>query len=278
MLTTRIALISLSQEVSLSQLHHVAAALQIQATRDVAPVWSVQATVAAFEAGQLPAGFWPVVVTDRFQTPGHGLHISQRDGSPMAFVRPSASWSLTASHEMIEMIVDPWGRRTEPGRSWEDGQGQVDYLVEACDPCQGGDFAYTIDGVLVSDFVTPHFYDPFQTAGARYSQRGHVQAPRTILKKGYLSWRVPSTGDIWQRKWDGDQPFNKRLGHAEFTSVLSMRAWIDEQTPLDELVDGLDPNAEPLSYAARWFEDAAETARVRGARLLEEIAYLSKRG
>src|SRR5207247_9143315 len=105
---------------------------------------------------------------------------------------------------------------------WEDGQGQVEYLVEACDPCQDGQFAYPIDGVLVSDFVTPHFYDAFETAGARYSSGGNVEGPRVILPGGYISWRDPLSVAIWQRKWEDGQPVNKRLGKADFTAVLSM--------------------------------------------------------
>jgi hypothetical protein len=37
-------------------------------------------------------------------------------GQPYALVEYSASWSLTASHEVVEMLVDPWGRRVVAGR------------------------------------------------------------------------------------------------------------------------------------------------------------------
>jgi hypothetical protein len=277
MLPVHVALTSLTDEVPPSQLRHVAAALQTQALRDVAPIWSVSATVDAFDFSELPAGYWPLVVVKDLPGPGHGLHV-MKDRSPLAFVRNSASWSLTASHEMIEMIVDPGGNRTTPGRSWEEGQGQVDFLVEACDPCEDGQFAYTINGVLVSDFVTPRFYDPFQTSGARYSMGGNVEGPRMILENGYLSWRDPRSGDIWQRRWEGGRAVNKRLGPAEFTSVLSMRAWVDERTPNAQLEEGLDPEAEPLSYAARWFAEAAATARARAEELRREIEDIYEGG
>jgi hypothetical protein len=40
-------------------------------------------------------------------------------GQPYPLVEYSASWSLTASHEVVEMFVDPWGppRRRRPGGS-----------------------------------------------------------------------------------------------------------------------------------------------------------------
>jgi hypothetical protein len=278
MLPLRIALTSRSDEVSTAHLQHVAAALQTQVIRDVAPIWSVTATVSAFEWGHLPVGFWPLVIVDKIEGPHevdiHGVHV-MKDGLPMGLVQYSPSWSLTASHELIEMIVDPVGKWTLPGRSWEEGQGQVDYLVEACDPCQDASFAYPIDGVLVSDFVTPHFYGPFEIAGARYSLGGNVEGPRRILRRGYLSWRDPRSGEIWQRKWEGgNEPVNTKLGTGDFTAVLSMRAWIDTRTPNHELVDGLDPSAEPLRSAARWFHEANDGARARAEALGRQLDEL----
>ena len=45
---------------------------------------------------------------------------------------------------------------------------QVEYLVEACDPCESGDCAYLIEDVVVSDFFTPHYHDPVVSPGTRY--------------------------------------------------------------------------------------------------------------
>jgi hypothetical protein len=84
----------------------------------------------------------------------------------------SAEWTLDASHETIEMLVDPYGNRLQNSTSIEiekgkieDGTGESAYLVEACDPCEADKFAYAIQGIEVSDFLTPHFYDPVETPG-----------------------------------------------------------------------------------------------------------------
>ena len=42
------------------------------------------------------------------------------------------------------------------------GKERVHYLVEVCDPCEDGKCAYYINGVLVSDFYTPDYFDPRQ--------------------------------------------------------------------------------------------------------------------
>ena len=55
-----------------------------------------------------------------------------------------AAWTIDASHETIEMLVDPWGNRVQSSRAIEvvgrdkvrDATGQFNYLVEACDPCE----------------------------------------------------------------------------------------------------------------------------------------------
>jgi hypothetical protein len=112
----------------------------------------------------------------------------------------------------MEMVCDPSGSRTMPGPSLKDaydealgegpgqvgeGQGTVDYLVEVCDPCE--QLTYEIDGVVVSDFVTPSYYDAFDAQGRSYSFTGGVTRPRQVLDGGYLSWRTrPPQPSIWQ--------------------------------------------------------------------------------
>lgn len=75
-----------------------------------------------------------------------GYHNASSTG-PYAVVRytpRSKLWQLTASHELIEMLADPY-----PGR----GRGP---WRELADPV-ARDW-YWLDGVVVSDFVTPAFF------------------------------------------------------------------------------------------------------------------------
>ena len=124
MLPVQVALVSRTRRTDPRDLSHVAAALQKQATRDVAPIWSVTATVDVFPTlRSVPAGYWPVIIVDRVRGAA-GYHLDRR-GQPYALVEYSRSWSLTASHETIEMLCDPWGRRVVAGRSPKRDQGQV---------------------------------------------------------------------------------------------------------------------------------------------------------
>jgi hypothetical protein len=70
--------------------------------------------------------------------------------------------------------------------------------VEICDPCQSAAFAYTVNGVLVSDFCTPEYFAPTGTTGAQYSFTGAVTEARQVLADGYLTWVYPPTAHLWQ--------------------------------------------------------------------------------
>jgi hypothetical protein len=88
------------------------------------------------------------------------------------------SWSLTASHECLEMLADSFGDKVIPGPSKKRAEGRASYLAEACDPPESEEFAYTVNDVLVSDFITSAFCDPKKVDGVRYSFTGAVKHPR----------------------------------------------------------------------------------------------------
>jgi hypothetical protein len=57
----QLALVSESTQVPKSDVSKVSAALQKQATRDLAPIWDISATVDAFEKLEdVPIGYWPI--------------------------------------------------------------------------------------------------------------------------------------------------------------------------------------------------------------------------
>ena len=118
MLTINVALVSEVAGHDDSDVARVSAALQRQATRDFTPLWDVPATVDAFpRLEDVPVGYWPMIVETEINTPGAaGVH-EDKDGQPLALIAMSDSWSLTASHEMLEMLADPFGKRVIPGNS-----------------------------------------------------------------------------------------------------------------------------------------------------------------
>src|SRR5439155_15370388 len=101
---------------------------------------------------------------------------------PYSLIEYDPDWTITVSHELLEMRADPWGNRLRAGNL----RGhRVRFLLEVADPCEA--FSYTVNGVAVSDFITPHWYDPDGAAPARCSFMGMISAPRTIAKGGYVS-------------------------------------------------------------------------------------------
>ena len=252
MLNRNLALVADTEKITPSELTKVAAALQKQATRDFGSLWDIQANVSGFaKLEDVPTDYWPVIVSDDINTPGAaGVH-EDKNGQPFALVQFSDAWSLTASHETLEMLADPFGNRLVAGKSPNPGQGRVNFLVEVCDPCEDQQFAYTVNGVTVSDFLTPYFYDPVTTSSVRYSYTGAVKGPRMILSGGYLSWGVPQTNEWFQAVWfDTAKPVFRSLGVLSAKITGSLRATIDRLTPTPLETTNL-PTESPLKAAAR---------------------------
>ncbi len=229
----QLALVSESKSVVMGDLMKISAALQKQASRDLAPIWNVSATVDAFaKLEDVPLGYWPMIVMDDIGMDAAGVH-EDKDGQPFALITASREldvWSLTASHETLEMLVDPFGDRLIAGDSPKEGQGRVSFLVEVCDPSEADEFAYTVNGILVSDFYTPNYFDPVAAPGVRYSFTGAITEPRQVLRGGYLSWVDSTTGHWWQETWfAGDAPSFRDIGPLT-QQAESLRAQIDRIT------------------------------------------------
>lgn len=234
-LIRQLALVSESKKIPHSDVLKVSAALQKQATRDLGPIWDVAATVDAFEKLEdVPVGYWVMRVMDDIQVSGAaGIH-EDKNGQPFALITASSAldqWSLTASHEAFEMLVDPSGNRVIAGDSPNPDQGRASLLVEVCDPSEAADYAYSVNGILVSDFYTPNYLDPVKAPGVRYSFTGSLTEPRQVLPGGYLSWQDGASGHWWQEIWFGtDKPTFRDLGLIDQKANGNVRAVIDRST------------------------------------------------
>lgn len=273
MLPVQLALVSVTQQnsISPSQLTRVAAALQKQAVRDFGPLWDVSATVDAFDSlDDVPVGYWPLIVVDDVPDAA-GFHLD-KNGQPYSLIEFSDTWSLTASHEMVEMCADPFGKRVIAGGSPHPGQGLVEFLVEVADPSEAAEFGYTVNGFLVSDFFTPHFYDPVTADGVRYSFGGHIKAPRVILRGGYITWRVPETDEWWQQTWfSGNAPAFRKLGRLTDQNV---RAAVDAKTKTNTRVARSGPESARFTAAQDVRRLAKETQAARAGAWRAQIDEL----
>jgi hypothetical protein len=232
-LLRQLALVSESGKIKSGDLARVSAALQKQAARDLTQFWDLKATVDTFPSLEdVPIGYWPIMIMDDIGYDAAGIHLD-KNNEPFALVTASDSvdqWSLTASHEMIEMLVDPWGNRQVTGDSPKSDQGRAQILVEPCDPSEAATYAYTVNGTLVSDFYTVRFFDPVAAPGVRYSYTGAIRRPREVLEGGYLSWLDVASNEWWQATWfSGDEPTFRKLGALD-ASNGSYRNQIDRLT------------------------------------------------
>jgi len=227
-----VALVSEIDAFNMRELTAVGAALQKQVVRDFGPIWRRSATVNAFaNLEDVPIDYWPVIIVRDVQGAA-GVHLDDQ-GQPYALVEVGEDWSMTASHETLEMLADPFGNRLVAGQSPKAGQGRVNFLVEVCDPSESGEHGYTVNGIRVSDFYTPSFFDPVASTGVRYSFTGALQEPRQVLKGGYLSWTDPISGHWFQKVFFGNAPEFRDLGpmsNAREGLRAGLRSMIDART------------------------------------------------
>jgi hypothetical protein len=233
----QVGLVDTTGKINPDLVQAAAAALNVQVTRDLPQFWPVQATVQYLpHASKIPSGVWPVQLVASLPPGEGGFHLTKHN-QPYAKVIATPgddSWTIDASHETIEMLVDPSGNRMQSSTAIEisgdgvvDGTGEFNYLVEACDPCEANGFGYSIQGLVVSDFLTPHYYDPVVTPGTRYSFKGSLTAPRQMLRGGYISYVDEATDEWMQILWvNPGPPVYNKLGPAP-AGAKSMRLWVD---------------------------------------------------
>jgi hypothetical protein len=100
-----------------------------------------------------------------------GYHDANYRGIPYGFVFVDISteigeaWTVTFSHEALELIGDRQARKLVRGPHPEDPQRQVYHWHEMCDAVQ--DETYDIDGVEVSNFVLPLYFTEDAEPGSR---------------------------------------------------------------------------------------------------------------
>lgn len=127
-------------------------------------------------AGETPNGI-PCTLADTIDVPGAaGYHDNDASG-PYIKILVDADWTVTLSHEALELGGDA------TANIWADGPDGLDHAYELCDADQGG--TYDIDGVRVSNYVTPAFFDPYAGAGARLDRMGRLVHPFQTHSEGY---------------------------------------------------------------------------------------------
>lgn len=271
MILQHVALVSLSKKISAQRLASVGAALQKQATRDLGPIWGVKATVDAFpHINSVPVGYWPIIIKDKIDDPTAAGYHTDKHGQPFALVAYSEDWPITCSHEMLEMLVDPFGNRLFTSDSIMQGQGRAQYLVEVCDPSEDDEFAYSINGERVSDFYTPDYFDPVAAGNVRYSYTGFIKKPKEVLKNGYLSWYLPEKKEWWQAsKFSKSIKYENISGDMSRINGATIRAKVDRLSLMKRQQIRVSEESRLQSKAK--VKQAARDAQFNAKHWMEEI-------
>jgi len=160
------------------------AAMQKYVDDFVAPVWGTPASLIKTDSFQ--KGAWAMVfLDDADQANALAYHDLTPDGFPVSkvFVRTTLEnddlVSVSASHELVEMLVDPAINLMTTGPN-----PKLVYAYESADPVEA--LSFDVDGIAMSDFVYPSYFEVFHPAGSvRFDQMEKVNKPFQILSGGY---------------------------------------------------------------------------------------------
>ena len=202
----KISLINQSSVVTDAEASKAVKALQKQVRRDFYPPWGVDADLTFVAKGKTPAAktWWLTILDNSDEAGALGYHDVTTDGLPLGKIfaktdqQYGTSWTVTASHELLEMLGDPDINLTTFVQS--SNTAGILYAYEVADACEADNFGYKIDGVLVSDFVFPSWFEEFRKAGTQFDYGNHIKKPFQLLPGGYISYFDVATGGGWQQK------------------------------------------------------------------------------
>ena len=242
-----VAVVNHSTVVDQSQLTAAVTALQEQVSEHFEPRWNAGASLLVVDAtgagqarglratelaDQLPAGAWLLsILDDSDQAGALGYHELDATSTPVGKVfaksdsENNLSWTVTASHELLEMLGDPYANLC--GQTRADGTA-VAYARG--DAVEDDSLGYRIGDVLVSDFVFPHWF--IAGSPGPWDYGGHCTGPLQILPGGYIGVWDPATGKWTQAAPNGaprhdDGPrFRMRAEGQRLPPQAALPAWL----------------------------------------------------
>src|SRR5271157_1565686 len=213
MANIKISIMNKSTVLTDAQVQAVVSPLQTQVHRDFAPPWGTDADLTFVPAGNTPdpGSWWLTVFDTSDQANALGYHDVTAEGLPSGKVFAKSdldagtSWTVTASHELLEMLGDPEINLTvfvQP-----DASSGTLYAYEVCDACEDDQFGYDIDSTTVSDFVFPSWFQPSLGAGTQFDYQQRITAPLQLLPGGYIGFFDVGSGTGWQQKTAQGVPY-----------------------------------------------------------------------
>jgi hypothetical protein len=175
---------------------------QRQVSEHFACAWGVDATLQWVpKSKSIPKNAWLLGIFNNSDEAGAlGYHDLTKYGQPLCKVFAKTTiddgglWTVTASHEILEMLADP-----NINLCAFDEHAHRLYAYEVCDAVEADALGYDIDGVTVSDFVLPGWFEPLHVGkNEQFAFKSKVRAPFELLAGGYISY-YDLRGGGWQQ-------------------------------------------------------------------------------
>jgi hypothetical protein len=211
------------------------AAMQSYVTNFVEPVWSTGAKL--IQSSDFVKGAWAIVFLDDADTDGAlAYHDLTPDGWPLAkvFVRTTLAngdqVSVSASHELVEMLVDPAINMMTTGPD-----PTIMYAYESADPVEA--LSFSVNDIPMSDFVFPSYFEVFREPGStHFDQLNQVTKPFEILKGGY---QITFKNGKWDQVFGSAEKkklfaLEDRRGHRSETRINRKKL---QRANLEEIAD-----------------------------------------
>ena len=159
-------------------------AMQVFIDVHVAPVWGTPAKL--IKTKTFKKGAWAIVFLDNADAPGAlAYHDLTPDGLPISkvFVKTTLDnkelVSVSASHELVEMLVDPAINLMTTGPD-----PKLMYAYESADPVEA--LSFPVKGIPMTDFVYPSYFEVFHKPGSvPFDHLKKVSKPFQLLSGGY---------------------------------------------------------------------------------------------
>lgn len=212
------------------QVHQAIRAINRQISEDFEPYWSIGGELRLEgRAGKQPStidladmrGDAVLYLWDKVNVKDAlGFHDRNNSGVPFGFVftelarRLKENWTVTLSHEALELIGDPEVNLLVMGPHPAKPKQTVFHWCEMCDAVQ--DETYEVDGVEVSNFVLPLYFTGSDEYGGRNDFLGRRHNGKTLRSfgvnpGGYVGFFDPVLGDDDTFSLPGDQRAEQRL-------------------------------------------------------------------
>ena len=199
-------------KISDGEIQQVVRAINRQLAEDFAPHWNIHAQVKL--EGTLPGkmnvntaanlrGNAILYLVDKFKKDDPlGFHDLNNRGIPFGVVftdlakQLGESWSVTLSHEVLELVADTEVNRLAMGPHPDKPNRLVFHWYEMCDAVQSE--SYSIDGIEVSNFVLPLSFTNGDEKGGRNDFLGNAHGGKRLTSfginpGGYVGFYDPTT-------------------------------------------------------------------------------------